>query len=527
MGRRIRATACGSAQSDIFWRMIYPMIRLRHSIAFASFLASSYAQAPVVRHPANGTVQVSGMSPFATGCAGTQTGVVYPNSTVEPFVAVDPTQPAHLVGVWQQDRWNNGGANGVLAAVSMNDGRTWTTSSPHFSLCTGGVWERASDPWVSIAPDGTAHFAALGVNAAGALTSVLVSRSSDGGLTWSEPVTLDANAGDDKDSITADPTDSRFVYTIWDNANGGHNVPAWFSRSTDGGLNWERPRVIYDPGAFGYADFHQIVVTPDSTLVDVFSLGFQPQSGRTSGTWIAVLRSLDHGATWSAPILVSTNQWIAVVDAKTQQGLRTGAGIASASVDPVSGVIDIVWVDSRFSGGLRDGVAFSKSMDGGLTWSDPVQVNQVPAVQVFTPVVAAGAGGRVAVSYYDFRQDTNDPQVLLTNAWCVSSNDGGTSWAETPVAGPFDLLSTIQPDNEPFLGDYQGLVASGERFISFFTMANSGNANNPSGLFASPADRPGDTRWTSGRTEINLHPQPMRHKEKPDPKLANSRNLKH
>src|SRR5438067_12670246 len=65
-------------------------------------------------------VQVSDASPFdATFDAG-QSGKVFPNSEVEPQVAVDPNNPMHVVGVWQQDRWSNGGSRGLVAGVSTD-----------------------------------------------------------------------------------------------------------------------------------------------------------------------------------------------------------------------------------------------------------------------------------------------------------------------------------------------------------------------------------------------------------------------
>jgi hypothetical protein len=470
-------------------------------------------------------VQVSSQSPFSRGCNGAQTGMVYLNGPVEPHVAVDPGNPAHLVGVWQQDRWTNGGANGVLAAASMDGGRSWASSQPKFSMCAGGTYERASDPWVSIAPDGTVHFAALTLNGAGAVSAVEVSRSADGGLTWSDPITLDAPpAGSDKESITADPTDSRYVYAVWDQTNLNRRVPAWFARSVDGGASWEPARVIYDPGDLGYAEFQQIVVLPDGTLVDVFSLVFGAGSGHAPGHWIAVMRSTDHGVSWSAPILVSTNQFTGTVNAKTQKPIRVGDGIPSSAVDPVSGALHVVWPDARFSGGVRNGIALSRSVNGGLEWSPPVQVNQAPNVQAFTPSVAVGARGRVAVTYCDFRQDTNAIETLFANAWRVVSEDSGMTWRETPVAGPFDLLSAPTAGGEPFLGDYQGLTGSGDLFLAFFVAANSGDAANPSAVFASSLVRPADTR-NNLRIEVNLRPRPVRPGDRPGP-AGRTQNLK-
>ena len=112
---------------------------------------------------AGSTVQVSGASPFDATCglAG-QTGTNYPNSEVEPYVDVNPNDGANLIGAWQQDRWSNGGSRGNVVGASLDNGATWQiVAETKNSQCTGGTtanggdYERASDPWVTISPNGT------------------------------------------------------------------------------------------------------------------------------------------------------------------------------------------------------------------------------------------------------------------------------------------------------------------------------------------------------------------------------------
>ncbi len=69
-------------------------------------------------------VLVSGPSPFA-GCTlgATATGTIYVNAEVEPYVAVNPTNAQNLIGVWQQDRWSDGGAHGLASSHPLIDGR--------------------------------------------------------------------------------------------------------------------------------------------------------------------------------------------------------------------------------------------------------------------------------------------------------------------------------------------------------------------------------------------------------------------
>src|SRR5215211_6386596 len=86
-------------------------------------------------------VQVSGASPIA-GCDGDQasTGINFPNSEIEPWFAVDPTNPAKFLAAWQQDRWNNGGSEGIVTARSIDGGLTWTVNTnTKSSICTGGT----------------------------------------------------------------------------------------------------------------------------------------------------------------------------------------------------------------------------------------------------------------------------------------------------------------------------------------------------------------------------------------------------
>src|SRR5947208_4809549 len=73
---------------------------------------------------AAGPTDVSGLSPFAS-CTVGGPGTNFVNSEVEPFVAVNPKDPANIVGVFQQDRWSNGGSHGLVAATSHDGGNTW------------------------------------------------------------------------------------------------------------------------------------------------------------------------------------------------------------------------------------------------------------------------------------------------------------------------------------------------------------------------------------------------------------------
>ncbi|HEY3108040.1 MAG TPA: sialidase family protein, partial [Chloroflexota bacterium] len=354
-------------------------------------------------------------------------------------------------------------------------------NQPKFSFCTGGSgatggYTRASDPWVTIAPNGHAYFMALQADIGVTLTdnAMSVAKSTDHGATWSAPIVLrrdtSPNVLNDKNSITADRFDSNFVYAIWDRLEfpneqaarqaGEHAIgfrgPAWLARTTNGGASWETARIIYDPGEINQTIGNQIVVTGDGTLVNGFALIFNLTNRfKARGFNVAVLRSTDRGATWSGATIVSHFVPGTVADPTTGAPVRTGDNIPEIAADPRAGSATVYMVWQAPTASSRSAVFFSKSTDDGRSWSAPKVINRQSTVQAFTPSIRVGADGTVAVTYYDFRNDTGTAP-LDTDLWAITSSDGGESWAEVHVSGPFDM-STAPVARGYFVGDYEGL----------------------------------------------------------------------
>jgi hypothetical protein len=479
-------------------------------------------------------VSISIPTPFAQGCGGATEGSLaganfnYPNSEVEPWLAVSPTNPNDVAGFWQQDRWSDGGAHGLVAAVSHNGGASFAYSIPHFSNCAGGTaanggdFGRSSDPWVSWAPNGDLWSISLSVDATTTRNAVLAARMRHGTSTWSEPFTLrfdTSKAGlplgnnfNDKESLTADPTDAtgNLVYAVWDrfvspnenvplpallNAHAFHQ-PVWFARTTNGAAaspSWEPAREIFDPGTQNGTISNQIVVTPGGTLVDGFYLFRTHQQPR--GNFVAVIRSTDKGVTWSRrAITVSPDAAIGETDPEPIHCrpfiagnpactiVRSDGVIVDLAVDsssgPHRGRIYITWQDHQDNPFGDDLIMLSHSDDGGLTWSAPTKVNQTPTNtftdQAFEPAVHVNSQGVVGVSYYDFRNDVSGDGQLTTDHWLVHSHDGGATWTESHLGGPFDLHQAPYARGY-FVGDYQGLDAQGSVFRPLFTLANPGS----------------------------------------------------
>ena len=524
---------------------------MRHLLAavpLSILLAGGSATAWADPYIADPLVPISGSSPFAACTADDvagQPGTNFLGSEVEPWVDINPLNASNLVVGYQQDRWSGGGARGLVASVTFDAGASWTqVVIPKITLCSGGTaanggdFQRATDPWVSFAPNGDVYFFSLSLDIVPPVgreggegkNAMFVSKSTDGGLIWSDPVKVveDLNPRflNDKNAITADPGDARFVYAVWDRLQApvgavinpelvfglGFKGPAMLARTTDGGQTWEPARKIYEPGANNQTIGNQIVVLPDGTLVNVFNeiVNFKNNEGGAQFEFnLALVRSSDKGASWThgPAIRAAKMQSMAlfrsfgVVDPDNPSaGVRTADLIPQIAADRGLGSVGLgnlyaVWQDARFSGFSHDEIAFSRSTDGGSSWSAPIKINKTPTNilagnrQAFTPTVRVAADGTIGVTYYDFRNNTDDKATLPTDYFIVHCHPSLTVTCTDPAQWVSETRltpSSFDMRKAPvargfFLGDYMGLATDGTRFIPAFIQ--SGPATGVSDAF--------------------------------------------
>jgi hypothetical protein len=461
-----------------------------------------------------GPFTVSGNpSPVGACSAPAAGGTVFNNTEVEPFNAVNPLNSANQIAVWQQDRWSNGGAHALMAAASFDGGHTWSaqTALP-FNVCSPApnalAYERASDPWVSIGPDGhggsVAYAISISFNRTNNDNAVAAVRSTNGGTSWDHLNVIRADNDqnqffNDKESLTADPTRPNTAYAVWDQLAGpvdnpavlAHNLssftgPSYFSKTTDGGVTWSPSKIIVPMRERQQSIANVIVVAPNGDLYDFFTLitGTGPNSGPNStaphGDAIAFIKSTDAGETWSpTPTIVQQMDVLTVRDPNTGAPLRTSDFNAASAVDPVTGKLYLVWQDARDTTGPNGKGAFSRilmttSANGGDTWTDPVAVSNSPkGISAFLPAIAVSSNGTVGLTYYDFRTLAADNTTTLpTDIWFNSAPGGSFSAAnEKHVTGPFNFLEAPFAGGF-FLGDYEGLAAAGAGFVGVDDITN-------------------------------------------------------
>jgi hypothetical protein len=403
---------------------------------------------------------------------------VYTNTTSQHATQVEPHVFAYgdtLVAAFQSGRFFDGGASDISFATSQDGGATWVTGNlPGITTIDGsGPYDRVSDPSVAFdARHNVWLISSLAISGwFGGIhgAAVLVSRSTDDGLTWHAPVTVAAAAGGsnfDKNWTVCDNTPTSpfygHCYTQFDDAGGGDLIK--MSTSTDGGLTWGAPQNTAN-NATGLGG--QPVVQPNGTVIVPIANAFE--------TAILAFMSTDGGHSWGS------TQWIAqVTDHTVAGGLRSGP-LPSAAIDD-GGKVYVVWQDCRFRAGCTSNDIVMSTSTGGITWSAPVRIPidaTTSGVDHFIPGLAAdtstsGSSAHLGLTYYFYPVAACSAATCQLKVGFVSSPDGGARWsAPIALAGPMTLNWLPLTNQGRMVGDYIATTynASG-RAHGVFAVAN-------------------------------------------------------
>src|SRR5437764_76308 len=366
----------------------------------------------------------------------------FTNATSQHATIVEPDTfsfGSSIVATSQWGRFTDGGASDIGVSVSTNNGASWTAQAlPGITVYSSpaGPYARVSDP--SVAYD-AAHtvwmVSGLALDASLNGVAVTLSRSTNGGATWNNPVIV-ASAGRgqdfDKNWTACDNTPSSpfygSCYTQFDDFGHGNLLKIYFSR--DGGLTWKAsktPRV----GVIG----GQPLTLPNGNVVVPIDNASETALGYTVST--------NGGVKFGQAFTIT-----AITAANDPGNIRSGP-LPSAEISG-DGKIYVVWEDCRFRSGCSTNDLVYTTSTNGTTWTAvqriPTDPGGVGGTQdTFIPGVAvdrttSGSTIKVAVGYYYY------PNVNCTFANCqlqigyVSSSNGGSTWtAQTMLRGPMTM----------------------------------------------------------------------------------------
>lgn len=362
----------------------------------------------------------------------------------EPSIAVDPTNRHNITIGWRQ--FDNISSNFRQAgwAFSNDGGRSWTFPG----VLTPGIFR--SDPVLDVDASGRVYYNSLRSEAT-FFCEVFASDTS--GYQWSAPVYAH---GGDKQWMTVDRTSGVGEGNIYSHWNVSYSaVPGMdFNRSTNLGASFDTPVEMPASPYWGTT-----TVGPDGTVYVV-------------------------GVSWEGPHPISVARSTTIADPGNPLGFDDSVSVdlggepvafaGSASPNP-GGLHGQVWIASDHSGTATHGnlyvlgsvdpvgtdpldVHFTRSTDGGSTWSAPVRINtdvQASNAWQWFGTLSVAPNGRIDVIWNDNR---NDPTGYDSELFYSFSNDGGLTWSPGESLSPaFD--PHVGWPNQEKIGDYYEMVS--------------------------------------------------------------------
>jgi hypothetical protein len=402
----------------------------------------------------------------------------FTNSSSQHATEVEPDTFAWgntIVGSSQVGRFTDGGGSDISFNTSTDGGTSWTSGMlPGITNLQGaGAFARVSDPAVAYdARHGTWMITGLVIDANASGVGVTVSRSSNG-LSWQNPVVAVGNdrQGYDKEWIVCDNTSSSSFYgTCYievDITSSGNRIV--MSRSSDGGATWSAPiSPSGSPSGLG----GQPLVQPNGTVVVPYSANgsairsFRSTDGGASWSSTSLIANVSSHAVAgglrsgdglpSAEIDAAGTIYVAWQDCRFRSGCPAN---------------DIVY--STSSNGTTWSAVARVPIDATTSGVD----HFIPGVGVDR--ATSGATTHIGLYYYFYPAANCTASTCQLEVGYISSSNAGTSWsAPQTVAGPFGLSLIANTTQGRMVGDYISCSITSGKAVAIFAVGKSPTGGN-------------------------------------------------
>jgi hypothetical protein len=378
----------------------------------------------------------------------------------EPHIARSQASSNFLVATFQEGRFTTSGAVDCGYSVTTDGGLSWSRALiPNLTVTSGGRYSRATDPVAGIDLNGSVYLNTLGAIDQGfTRAAILVSRSTDGGATFGAPATVyrprKTTVFPDKpwmaiNTFANTNTAGRILvtFTLFSNLNrDGGSIRRAFS--DNGGISWSNAGRVNL--SVKNAQGSQPVYLPNGNAVVVYwNFGTRKHPGER----LEALISEDGGTTFGSPRLIANAIEYA------EPSIRSGVFLPSAAADRTNGYIYVVY-QTLVGGNPR--IVFTKSVDGGNTWTVPIAISDNPSGSgVFNATINVSPDGqRVTTVFYDHRD--NPGSNVLVDIYLAQSFDGGTTWQPNIRLSSVSSNASLAPLTASgyMLGDYLGIAES-------------------------------------------------------------------
>ena len=282
---------------------------------------------------------------------------------------------------------------------------------------------------------------------------IVYSRSSDGGKTWTEKKVLSADApGNRRDDLSPTVrTDGKGLWLVAWSARGslgaklGVDADLLISRSIDDGTTWSEPIALNTNAERDWGSDFDIRLTTDAKGAWVAVWSSTESFGKYGGdSDIFSARSADGGLTWSAPVVLNNN-------AAKDLGFDVTPDVGT----DVDGALLTVWSSGdSLSGriGIDRDIVFARSVDGGVTWTDPQPLNsqaQRDEGSDWAPRLATDSKGKWIVAWSSAVNlegiRGGDRDILY-----AVSTDHGATWSSAHVLDA-DSNNDAREDTDPVI----------------------------------------------------------------------------